>query len=165
MRIRSLDAPWMEDDPDLLTPEVQKRVSSPVVSRPPDGGAVLLTLNQLLTFAEVVAKYGGPSEVWEKLRPDLPVWDHHDGEAVYLESAVDEFLRCRQPGTVADADIPTGDDAILSLEQAAKVVHVSPKTVLNWCAKDHVNCPRLKGGTFRRGDFLRWWTKTRRSKK
>ena len=165
MRVRSIDAPWMDDDPDLPAPQAQETVGGPVGSRSPDGEAVLLTLNQLLSFAEVVTKYGGPPEVWEKLRPDIPVWDKHDGELVYLESAVDEFLRHRQPGAVADAGIPTDDDAILSVSQAARVVLVSPKTVLNWCAKDHVNCPRLKGGTFRRGDFLRWWTKTRRSKK
>ena len=127
MRIRSIDAPWMEDDPDLPAPAAQEAISDPVVSRSPDAETVLLTLNRLLSFAEVVAKYGGPPEVWDKFRPDLPVWDHHNGEPVYLESAVDEFLRHRQPGATVDAAIPTGDDAIISLEQAAQVVHVSPQ--------------------------------------
>jgi hypothetical protein len=55
-----------------------------------------IELNRLLTFEDVVQKYGGPTHVWEKLRPSLPVFQVHEGTAIYLESRVDEFLHALQ---------------------------------------------------------------------
>lgn len=122
--------------------------------------------------AEVIeAHYGGSLAVWESLRPRLPIWSVHQGEPVYLESDVDDYLRTcgrgatPRPAAATELPIPTDDNAIITLEQAARLVHVAPKTVLNWCAKDRPNCPRLKGGTFRRASFINWWTKSRRSRK
>lgn len=175
IKLRSLDAPWQEDehDPQPAPTEMHKpsAVGQLDHEKPPDVGAVLLRVNRFLSFADIVAQYGGPLAMWESLRSQLPVWSVHNGEPVYLESAVDDYLRTRvcgadsPPAAQTDTSIPTDDAAILTLEQAARLVHVAPKTVLNWCAKDPVNQPRLKGGTFRRGEFIRWWTKTRRSKK
>jgi hypothetical protein len=50
-------------------------------------------INRLLSFEDIVEKYGGPPQVWEQLRPYLPVWQHHEGQPIYLESEVDDFLR------------------------------------------------------------------------
>jgi hypothetical protein len=50
-------------------------------------------LNRLLSFDDIVEKYGGAPGVWESLRRFLPVWQEHDGMAIYLESEVDDFLR------------------------------------------------------------------------
>lgn len=58
----------------------------------------LAELNRLLTFEEIVAKYGGPVSVWEKLRPGIPVFCTHDGEPIYLESVVDAFLMALADG-------------------------------------------------------------------
>jgi len=60
--------------------------------------AILTELNRLLTFEDVVAKYGGPPSVWEKLRPGLPVFCKHDGVPIYLESVVDDFLKAVADG-------------------------------------------------------------------
>jgi hypothetical protein len=53
-------------------------------------------LNRLLSFEDIVEKYGGPPKVWESLRPSLPVWQYHEGQPIYLESQVDDFLRALQ---------------------------------------------------------------------
>jgi hypothetical protein len=55
-----------------------------------------IELNRLLTFEDVVQKYGGPTHVWEMLRPSLPVFQVHEGTSIYLESRVDEFLHALQ---------------------------------------------------------------------
>lgn len=54
---------------------------------------MLIQINRLLSFEDIVSKYGGPRSLWEAMRPHLPVWRLHNGEAVYLESQVDDFLR------------------------------------------------------------------------
>ena len=54
---------------------------------------MLIDINRLLSFEEIVEKYGGTPSVWESLRRFLPVWQEHDGVAIYLESEVDDFLR------------------------------------------------------------------------
>lgn len=62
----------------------------------------MIELNRLLTFEDIVASYGGPAAVWEKLRPHLPVFCTHDGVPVYLESEVDELLRALAAGLQVD---------------------------------------------------------------
>lgn len=54
---------------------------------------MLIQINNLLSFEDIVSKYGGPRSLWEAMRPHLPVWRLHNGEAIYLESQVDDFLR------------------------------------------------------------------------
>ncbi len=54
---------------------------------------MLLKINRLLSFEDIVEKYGGTPGVWESLRPFLPVWREHNGVAIYLESEMDDFLR------------------------------------------------------------------------
>lgn len=62
------------------------------------GVAMLVELNRLLTFDDLVAHYGGPRPLWEKLRPGLPVFTAHDGVPVYLESQVDAYLKAVSEG-------------------------------------------------------------------
>lgn len=59
---------------------------------------MLVELNRLLTFDDLVARYGGPRPLWEKLRPGLPVFTVHDGVAFYLESQVDAHLKAVAEG-------------------------------------------------------------------
>lgn len=61
-----------------------------------------IELNRLLTFEDIVAKYGGPAPVWEKLRPGLPLFCTHDGVPIYLEAVVDEFLNALAAGLQVD---------------------------------------------------------------
>jgi hypothetical protein len=51
-----------------------------------------LDINRLLSFEDIIEKYGGTPGVWESLRPFIPVWRQHDGVPIYLESEVDDFL-------------------------------------------------------------------------
>ena len=53
----------------------------------------LIELNRLFDFDDLVAKYGGPRSLWEKLRPSLPVFCTIDGSRLYLETEIDEFLK------------------------------------------------------------------------
>ncbi len=62
----------------------------------------IIELNRLLTFDDIPSKYGGPMAVWERLRPHLPVFCTHDGEPIYLESVVDEFLKALADGLQTD---------------------------------------------------------------
>lgn len=61
----------------------------------------MIELNRLLTFDDIPTKYGGPMAVWEKVRPHLPVFCTHDGVPIYLESAVDDFLKTLADGLQA----------------------------------------------------------------
>lgn len=54
---------------------------------------MLIHINRLLSFEDIVTHYGGPASLWAAIRPHLPVWRLYNGEPVYLESQVDEFLR------------------------------------------------------------------------
>jgi hypothetical protein len=54
---------------------------------------MLIAINRLFTFNDLVAHYGGPLSLWEKLRPLIPVWRVNEGIAIYLESEVDQFLQ------------------------------------------------------------------------
>lgn len=62
----------------------------------------LIELNRLLTFEDIPSIYGGPMAVWERLRPHLPVFCTHDGEPIYLESVVDDFLKALADGLQTD---------------------------------------------------------------
>ncbi|HEX4144549.1 MAG TPA: helix-turn-helix domain-containing protein [Pirellulales bacterium] len=53
----------------------------------------LIQLNRLFAFDDLVAKYGGPRSLWEKLQPSLPVFCTIDGSRLYLETEIDEFLK------------------------------------------------------------------------
>jgi hypothetical protein len=89
---------------------------------------MMLEVNRLLSFEDLLEKYGGPSQVWEQLRPYLPVWHHHEGEPIYLESQVDDFLRALQyrwsvptatTAGVAIAEQPVTDE-FLTISEARK---------------------------------------------
>ncbi|MSQ96903.1 MAG: DNA-binding protein [Gemmataceae bacterium] len=60
--------------------------------------ASLIQLNRLFSFDDLIAQYGGPRSLWEKLRPHLPVFCTQVGLPVYLESDVDEFLKAVRDG-------------------------------------------------------------------
>src|SRR5688572_22429310 len=60
--------------------------------------AMLIELNRLFAFDDLIAHYGGPRPLWEKLRPAVPVFSVQDGVALYLESQVDAFLKAVAEG-------------------------------------------------------------------
>ena len=75
-----------------------------------------LELNRLFAFEDVLEKYGGPPNMWEILRPYLPVWRYHEGKPIYLESQVDDFLhavhlRWSVPVSVASVASATDEPA------------------------------------------------------
>ncbi|MCE9561227.1 MAG: hypothetical protein K8U57_04155 [Planctomycetes bacterium] len=70
-------------------------------------------LNRLLSFEDIVEKYGGPPKVWESLRPYLPVWQNHEGQPIYLESQVDDFLRALQHRW----SVPTATTAVATVAE------------------------------------------------
>lgn len=67
---------------------------------------MLIDINRLLSFEDVVEKYGGPPSMWASLRPYLPVWRSHEGTPIYLESQVDEFLHALQHRWSVQSDAP-----------------------------------------------------------
>lgn len=87
---------------------------------------MLIDINRLLSFEDVVEKYGGPPSMWASLRPYLPVWRSHEGTPIYLESQVDEFLRAlqhrwsEQSGApkVATVTDQRSDDEFLTIAEA-----------------------------------------------
>jgi hypothetical protein len=88
-----------------------------------------LTVNRLFSFEDIVQKYGGPQQVWERLRPYLPIWGHHDGNPIYLESQVDKFLRAVQrrwsvPSSTGDAAPPTEQPV---MDEYLKIAEVSSR--------------------------------------
>jgi hypothetical protein len=76
---------------------------------------MLIELNRLFSFDDLIAHYGGPRPLWEKLRPGLPVFSVQDGVALYLESQVDAFLKAVAEGVQlnrrAEADSREGGTA------------------------------------------------------
>lgn len=65
--------------------------------------ASLIQLNRLFSFDDLIAHYGGPRSLWEKLRPHLPGFCTHDGVPIYLESEVDDFLNAVRGGIHANS--------------------------------------------------------------
>jgi len=89
----------------------------------------LIELNRLLTFEDIVEKYGGPAPLWEKLRPGLPIFCAHDGVPIYLESVVDEFLKALASGLQASsppavpefgASVPSTEPEYISVAEAQR---------------------------------------------
>lgn len=70
---------------------------------------MLIRINRLLSFEDVVSKYGGPPGLWDKLRASLPVWSRHQGQDIYLESEVDDFLKSLYRKVGAHAATPSSD--------------------------------------------------------
>lgn len=103
----------------------------------------LTELNRLLSFEDIVANYGGPLSVWEKLRPGLPVFCTHDGEPIYLESVVDAFLMALADGlqTNGPRSVPEFGSSGSSSEAPPEYVSVADAQ------------RRYLGGT----KSVRWW--------
>jgi len=70
-------------------------------------------LNRLFSFEDIVEKYGGTPKFWESLRPYMPVWQHHEGKPIYLESQVDDFLRALQHRWA----VPTATTAVATVAE------------------------------------------------
>ncbi len=116
-------------------------------------------VNRLLAFEEIVAKYGGPPSLWEKLRVHLPVWSLHDGRPVYLESEVDGFLKAYHRRTQPAAQ--PAASPYLTTQEAADYLKAKVQSVYDWVKRGKLHPAPGRRGLFTR-EALDRFAQTRR---
>lgn len=104
---------------------------------------MLIELNRFLTFDDLIAHYGGPRLLWEKLRPSVPVFSVQDGVALYLESQVDAFLKAVAEGVQLNRSAATdGSESMADRERGES---------------DYVTVAQAQRRFLAGARSLRWW--------